>query len=57
MGEEGFQKKTDLAFSGGKAEGEVGGHVEPRQCDAVAVVEGEVDLCIVWPGGDHRVGR
>ena len=48
---------TDLAFGGGKAEGEVGGHVEPRQCDAVAVVEGEVDLCIVWPGGDHRVGR
>ena len=38
---------TDLAFGGGKAESEVGGHVEPRQHEALVfvVIEGQVDLC------------
>ena len=38
---------TDLAFGSGKAESEVGGHVEPRQHEALVfvVIEGQVDLC------------
>ena len=48
---------TNLAFGGGKADCEVGGHVEPRQHSAVAVLEGEGNLFHAWPGGLHRVGR
>ena len=57
MGKEKIVTLTDLAFGGGKADGEVGGHVEPRQHGAVAVLEGEGNLWHVWPGGVHRVGR
>ena len=57
MGKEKTVTLADLALGGGKADGEVRGHVEPCKHGAVAVLEGEGNLCHVWPGGVHRVGR
>ena len=51
-----FHFLTDLAFSGSKTECEVGGHIKSCQHSAIAVFEGQGDVCRVWPGGVHSVG-